>query len=124
MMFSLLAQAAGQTGTTGSGAQDFGSDGLDLGSTLTLGDSRPVRDVLSKPADLVNLIVPNLFVFGGIILMIMIIMAGYKFIANGEKGLQEAQEIAGNALLGFIIMFAAYWIVQIIKIITGADIPL
>jgi hypothetical protein len=56
--------------------------------------------------------------------MVLIIVAGYKFIAQGQKGLQEAQKIAGTGLAGLVIMIAAYWIIQIIKAVTGADIPL
>ena len=115
MKTSLLAQAS---------PPDFGSDGVDLGSTLSLGDGRAVRDVLDQPADLINLLIPNIFVLAGIILMLMIIVAGYKFIQGDSKGVEEAEKIATTALVGFIIMFSAYWIVQIVKIVTGANIPL
>jgi hypothetical protein len=105
-------------------AQNTGNPGLDLGSSYTLRDGTPVKDVFSTPADLVNLIVPNLFVIGGVTIMIMIIVAGYKFIAGGQKGIEDLQKITGALLAGLVIMFGAYWIVQIIKMITGADIPL
>lgn len=114
MSSSLLAQNTGS----------FGGDNLELGSVLTLKDGRTVREAFSTPADMVNLLIPNLFVLAGVILFIMIIVSGYKFITQGEKGIQEAKSIMGIAGAGFIIMFSAYWIVQIIKILTGADIPL
>lgn len=98
--------------------------GLDLGSTYTLRDGTPVKEVFSKPADLINLIVPNLFVIGGIAVMIMVIVAGYKFISGGQKGLEDLKKILGALIAGLILMFGAYWIVQIIKMVTGADIPL
>ncbi|MFH2118383.1 MAG: hypothetical protein ABII10_01455 [Candidatus Paceibacterota bacterium] len=105
-------------------AKTTGDEGLDLGSSYALGSGRPVSEVFKTPADLVNLIVPNLFVFAGITVMVLIIVAGYKFIAGGEKGLQDVQKIAATGAAGLVIMFAAYWILQIIKLITGADIPL
>jgi len=100
------------------------AQGVDLGASLTLGDGRAVKDVYKTPADLVNLIVPNMFVLGGVVIMGMTILAGFKYMGGGTKGTQEAYEIFKNAVIGFVIMFAAYWVVQIIKILTGADIPL
>lgn len=97
---------------------------IDLGSTLTLGDGTPVKDVYKTPGDLVNLIVPNLFVVGGIVIFGLIMVAGYKYISGGTKGATEALGIFKNAVIGFSIMFSAFWIIQIIKLMTGADIPL
>lgn len=105
-------------------AATFGSESLDLGSAYTLRDGQPVSKVFDEPADLVNLLVPNLFVVAGIAVVVLFILAGYKYIAQGEKGIQEAQKVFTAAIAGLVVMFAAYWIVQIIKGITGADIPL
>ena len=100
-----------------------GQEGVvDLSDCLRLSDSRPVSEVYTDPAFLVNLIVSNLFVLAGIVLFVMIIIAGFKFIQGGAKGLEEARKIMGQALVGFIIMFSAYWIVQIVALITGANI--
>lgn len=104
--------------------QSASSAGFNLGCAFTLRDGTPVQESFSTPADLINLIVPNLFVIGGIAVMILTIVAGYKFIAGGQKGLEDLQKIAAALLAGLVIMFGAYWIVQIIKMITGADIPL
>ncbi len=103
-------------------AQNIGAGGVDLGSTLTLGDGRAVKDVYKTPADLVNLIVPNMFMVSGIIIFVMIIMAGYYYISDTAKGKDQALTIFKNAVIGFSVMFAAYWAVQAIKLVTGADI--
>lgn len=105
-------------------ANNTGAAGLDLGSTLQLGDGRAVKDVYQTPSDLVNLIVPNMFVLGGVVVFFLFILAGYKYITNTTKGSTEAYEIFKNAVIGFVVMFAAYWAVQAIKIMTGADIPI
>ena len=106
------------------GECDPGAGGVDLGSCLKLSDDSTVRYRYNNPAFLVNLVVQNLFVLSGVILFVMIIVAGIKFIAGGKKGMEEARTIIGTALAGFIIMFSAYWIVQLIKYLTGADILL
>jgi hypothetical protein len=97
-------------------------DGLNLGKCFKLNDRQSVMDVYKSPAFLINLIVKNLFVIAGILFFITILIVGLKTIGGGPKGLEEGQKILETAILGFILMFAAYWIVQIIKVVTGADI--
>ncbi len=119
MQWTIVPQAYAQTA-----ACQPGQGGVDLGNCLRLADDTPVSMVYTSPAFLVNLIVSNLFIISGVLLVGLIITAGYKFITKGKEGVQEAQQILTNALLGFILMFSAYWIVQIIALITGADILL
>ncbi len=98
--------------------------GVDLGDCLKLSDSTPVKDVYTNPAFLVNLIVRNAFIGAGIFLFIIIILAGYKFLTQDKKGVEEAKTMITTAIVGFVIMFSAYWIVQVVGIVTGADILL
>ncbi len=97
---------------------------IDLGTYLKLSNDTPVKDVYNNPAFLANLIVRNLLIVGGLITFGLIIIAGFKFIVGGKKGLEDAKNIAVWGLVGFVIMFSAYWIVQIIKLVTGANILL
>ena len=101
-----------------------GGRGIDLSQVFTLGagTNASVASVYSTPSVLINLIVRNLFVVAGIILFITILVVGFKFVAQGTKGKDEAKTILTAAVTGFILMFVAYWIVQIIGILTGADI--
>lgn len=100
-----------------------GSGGINLGNCLQLSDSTKVSDVYSNPAFLVNLIVSNIFVLGGIVFFFLLLLAGFKFITGGQKGAESAKDIIQTALIGFIIMFAAYWIIQIVALLTGINIP-
>lgn len=97
---------------------------IPLGDFLKLSDSTKVSDVYTTPAFLVNLIVRNLFVVAGIILLVIGLYAGFQYITGGRKGMDNAKQMLTAAAVGFILMFSAYWIVQIVKIITGADILL
>lgn len=103
---------------------DYGSPELNLGRVLCLGDSTPVEDVYKDPAFLVNLIVDNLFVFAGIIIFLLIFYAGFKFISQGVKGKEEAKGIISAAVVGLVLMFTAYWVLQIVKTLTGTDVAL
>lgn len=101
-----------------------GDGGVDLGCLLKLGNGLAVKDVYTSPAFLVNLIVYNLFVIAGVLLLFFLLLAGYKFISGGTKGKDEAKGIIQSALVGFILMFTAYWIVQVVQLITGVKIAL
>jgi hypothetical protein len=113
MLFSWIPQAYA--------ACESGEAGLDLTDCLTLGDGSRVADVYNQPTVLVNLLISNIFIVAGFILFFLLIAAGFKFITGATKGKDEAKEMLEAALIGFIIMFSAYWIMQIVKIITGID---
>jgi len=76
--------------------------------------------------ELISAILPNIYVFAGIILFILLIVGGLMVIINAGKGEQEGvqtgQKAITAALVGFLIIFASYWIMQIIEIITGIKI--
>lgn len=103
-------------------ATSIGDAGINLADYLTLKGGKKVSEVYKTPADMVNLVVSNVFVVAGILLFVFIIMAGFKFISGDSKGMQEAKTMMGGVLTGFVVMFAAYWIIQIIQLITGAQI--
>jgi len=63
------------------------------------------------------------FVIAGLILFIMIIWGGFEMLSGaGDPKAQEAakKRITASAL-GFILLFASYWIMQILGIVTGAS---
>jgi hypothetical protein len=100
-----------------------GRGGINLGDCLQLSDSTKVSSVYDTPAFIVNLLISNLYIVAGIILFIIIIAAGFKFITGGKKGAEDAKNMIQTALIGFIIMFSAYWIMQIVALLTGITIP-
>ena len=113
MLFSWIPQAYA--------ACEAGEAGVNLADCLTLADGSKVSEVYNQPTVLVNLLISNIFIVAGFILFFLLIVAGYKFISGASKGKDEAKEMLEAALVGFIIMFSAYWVIQIIKIVTGID---
>jgi hypothetical protein len=73
-------------------------------------------DILSKAMSYV-------FIFAGIGLLLMLIMSGFSYLtsAGDPKKLEQGKARLTNAILGFVIIFAAYWVVQIAGIIFGID---
>jgi hypothetical protein len=77
-------------------------------------------------ADLVSIILSNAIVIAGIIMLFLMIFGGISVIASaGQDDPQKAaqgKKAVTAAVIGFIIIFISYWIVQIIETITGVQI--
>ena len=77
-------------------------------------------------ADLVSVILSNAIVVAGILLLFLLIFGGISMIMGAGQDNPEAaakgKQAATAAITGFIIIFAAYWIIQIIETVTGLDI--
>lgn len=77
-------------------------------------------------ARLVSIILSNAIVIAGIIMLFLMIGGGIGIIAGAGKGNPEAaargRQAVTAAVIGFIIIFATYWIIQIAEIITGVKI--
>lgn len=96
---------------------------VDLKNKIMLNDTQSVGQVFDDPTDLINLLVPNLFILAGTVFLFLLIAGGFTIISSGgadavEKGKQQIT----IAILGFVIMFASYWIVQIVEVLTGVQI--
>jgi len=75
---------------------------------------------------LVSIILSNALVIAGIILVFLLVFGGVSVIASAGRdnpeGAAKGKQAVTAALVGFIIIFAAYWIIQIIEQLTGVDI--
>lgn len=73
-----------------------------------------------------SIIVKNSITIIGIILLFSLIYGGLLFIINAGSGdskkTDQAKGIITNTLIGFAVVFSAYFIIQIIQVITGLDI--
>lgn len=72
---------------------------------------------------IVSAILPYIFGAAGILLLIYLVTAGLNLmLAKGDpKAIQAAQSKITNALIGFIIVFFAFIIVQLIGQILGLE---
>jgi hypothetical protein len=64
----------------------------------------------------VTTILPYIFSIAGILLLLYLLMGGFQLMLSGgePKKAQGAQGKITNALLGFFIIFIAYWVTQLI----------
>lgn len=97
---------------------------VDLGEAYLLDGTTPVADRFSSPAQLINILLPNVFTIAALILFFYIIGAGFKMVMNpdNKKSTEEGKKAITYGIGGFILLFASYWIVQIIQYITGVTI--
>jgi len=79
---------------------------------------------LSTPASIINSLLPSIFIFAGIILFAMLIGGGFSiFVSAGNpEKIKKGQAMLVNALIGFFIIFAAYWIIQILEFSLGIQV--
>lgn len=85
--------------------------------------STPKAD-FNTPRGIISYLLPYLFTFAGLILFIMIIWGGFEMLtgATDPKKQEAGRQRITAGLVGFLIIFSAYWIAQILQVIFGVSI--
>lgn len=75
---------------------------------------------------MVSYLLPKALIIGGVVFFVLIVIAGVGMIAGAGSDDAQAKEKAKNfltyAVLGLIIMFGAYWILQLINYLIGGSL--
>jgi hypothetical protein len=79
-----------------------------------------------KPFQFIGSVLPYIYGAAGIFLLINIITAGFKIMnSQGDpKAMQEAQLKLKNSVVGMLILFASFWIVQVVLLFFGINITI
>lgn len=76
-------------------------------------------------SDLVSLFLNGAFALAGLILLFYFIMGGIGIIASAgsdnPKGAEQAKATVTSAVIGFVVVFVSYWIVQLLGQLLGID---
>jgi hypothetical protein len=96
---------------------------MNLGNTLFGNSSTSVFKNITGVGSVVSLFVRVSFVLAGLILLFFFIMGGIGLIGsagndNPQKAEQSKKTIT-SAIIGFVIVFASYWIVKLVGDILG-----
>jgi hypothetical protein len=77
----------------------------------------------ATPGAVVGAFVGTIFPLAGMLLLLYLIYGGYNYLLSGgdPKKTAKAQGIITTAILGFVIVFVSFWIVQIIGRILGIE---
>lgn len=75
---------------------------------------------------LINIILKNSLTIISLLLVVLLIIGGLQFImsagSDDPKKAQAAKTMITDAFIGFAVVFTAFFIIQIVKVITGLDI--
>ncbi|MDA1079986.1 MAG: hypothetical protein O2840_04850 [bacterium] len=93
-----------------------------LNPLITEGSAQAKR--LSTPGGIVTRFLQFAFPIAGLILFAMLSWAGFEILAgaSNQKSLDAGKQRATAAFVGFLLLFASYWLMQIVEVIFGISI--
>ena len=97
---------------------------LELQDAYLLDGQTPVADRFGSPAQIINVLMPNIFAIASLFVFLIIVGAGFKRVMNpdNKKSTEEGKKALTYGIGGFLLLFASYWIVQLIQYVTGTTI--
>lgn len=97
--------------------------GFNLGDKLKFQGST-ANSEYSGAGSLINNILPNVYIAGGVVIFFMILVGGFTIISNAGNAdkIKDGTKTITSAIMGLLVLFGSYWIIQIIQVITGVSI--
>lgn len=80
-----------------------------------------LKTELNSLGAIVGKAIPYIFTAAGILLLLYLLVGGMQLmLSRGDpKAMQDAKNKITNAFVGFLIVFTAYWLVQIVGDLLG-----
>lgn len=96
---------------------------LDQINPLKIGNS-PIAEDLSTPGGILSQVLTFAFPIAGLILFIMIVWGGFEILSQSatKKSTEAGRQRITSAIIGFGLLFASFWIIQIIEQVFGITI--
>lgn len=84
----------------------------------------PYATQLSTPGGIISRFLSFAFPIAGLLLFVLLVWGGLQILvgAGGKGGMEAGKKRITAAIIGFIMLFASYWIWQIIEIVFGVVI--
>jgi len=93
---------------------------------LPTGNGGTLGGTYGSISPLISALLKNSLAIASIILLCLLIFGGIGFIMSAGSGdskkSDQSKKTITSALIGFAVVFSAYFIIQIISFITGVDI--
>ena len=98
---------------------------------LYIGGAEDIADIqesehytaLSTPGGIVSRVIKFLFPLAGLVLFVMLVWGGFEIMMGSiSKKVDAGKQRVTAAIVGFFILFATYWIWQIIQVVFGVKI--
>ncbi len=125
--FNLVKKILAAPTENGGGNGGTGENGVDLKLNLdSLLDSLPGGGKIGAWSSLsiegiISALIPFIYVLAGLALLLMLIVGGFQLMmsAGDPKGVESGKNKVMYALIGFLIIFVSYWLVQILQVVFG-----
>lgn len=112
--------------TDGVTSSDFDAfNPLKIGQNSTGGTGSNLATDLSTPGGIISRLLDFAFPLAGLILFVMLVWGGFEMVYganNTSKAIEAGKNRITTALIGFILLFASYWIMQLVEVILGITI--
>jgi len=84
----------------------------------------PTGAKFTSVADVFSEAFKYIFPLAGLVLFFILIAAGFQLLtsAGNEETIQKAQKQITNAVIGFVIIFASFWIIKLLETVLGVEI--
>lgn len=94
------------------------------GETIDEDAASEFAEDLSTPGGIISRLLLFIFPIAGLILFLMISWGGFEIItgAGDSSKVTAGKQRATAAIVGFLILFASYWMVQIMEVVFGVVI--
>lgn len=107
------------------------AQGVNIGDEWELGTGKqmtgPNAELLyANTGAFISNLLKNIYIVSGVLLFALLIFAGISIILGAGSGdtkkTAQGQKAASSALVGIVIVFCSYWIIQIVEKVTGVKI--
>lgn len=99
---------------------------VEIGNVIKTKGSNTLAKDYSSISPLISSLLKNSLTIASIIFLFLLIFGGILYISSAgsgdEKKSSQAKSALTSALIGFAVVFCAYFIIQIIEVITGVQI--
>ena len=99
---------------------------LNIGGGTSIDQSSPsaYKTDLSTPGGIISRALTFIFPLAGLLLFALLVWGGFEMLIGSptKKSMESGKNRITAALAGFFLLFAAYWIWQIVEIIFGVAI--
>ncbi|HLD91831.1 MAG TPA: hypothetical protein VI795_00380 [Patescibacteria group bacterium] len=97
---------------------------INIGDAFTAANTKLTE--ITSINKIVSAVITGSISIAGVILLFLLISGGVGIIAGAGKSdpqsVEKGKKTATSALIGFIVVFCAYWIVKLIELITGLSL--
>ena len=105
--------------------QEVTQETLDALNPLIQAGDKDLADQLSTPGGIVSRFLGSYaFPLAGLILFVMLIWGGVEMMAGSatSKSMDAGKQRITSALIGFLLLFSAYWIARLLEMAFGISI--